>query len=90
MLYEVITIDLVLAAPIYNTDKITVSWQDGKIRSVDGRDLVPFTNIPVKMYVVNILVITSYSIHYTKLYDQRTSICCRWNSSRRRPTLKQQ
>lgn len=42
-------IDLVLSAPIYNTDVITVSYSGGSIQSVDTRNLEAFSPTAVKI-----------------------------------------
>ena len=55
-------IKLKLAAPIYNSDVITVSYSGGNIKSTDTRDLVDFANKPVQMFSNgNILAPNSWS-----------------------------
>ncbi|WP_338399545.1 hypothetical protein [Persicobacter psychrovividus] len=46
-------INLKLAGEIYNSDRITVSW-DGDISSRDERKLEAFEDVPVEMYVVDL------------------------------------
>lgn len=48
-------IDLQLDGEIYNTDIITVTWANGTIISLDGRELTPLTNVPVDMYMPNLI-----------------------------------
>ncbi|PKQ61393.1 hypothetical protein BZG02_15650 [Labilibaculum filiforme] len=43
-------IELVLAAPIYNTDVVTVAYAGGTIQSLDERELEAFTVQTVKMH----------------------------------------
>ena len=43
-------IDLILSAPIYNTDEITVTYTAGNIVSVDSRTLESFGPEPVEMF----------------------------------------
>lgn len=48
-------IDLVLDAPIYNTDVIEVDYTEGAIVSVDNRSLKSFTGVKVIPYIVNLI-----------------------------------
>ena len=43
-------IELILSAPIYNSDVVTVSYNGTTILSADDRSLAPFTNQKVQMY----------------------------------------
>ncbi|WP_157961041.1 hypothetical protein [Lutibacter citreus] len=55
-------LELKLAAPIYNSDVITVSYSGGSIKSTDTRDLLDFANKQVVMYSAgNILAPNSWS-----------------------------
>jgi len=49
-------IDLLLDGEIYNTDEITISWDNGSIVSLDGRDLTSFMSVPVEMYMPNLIM----------------------------------
>ncbi|GAF02769.1 carbohydrate binding domain-containing protein [Saccharicrinis fermentans] len=49
-------IELELEDPIYNSDVITVSWAGGNIISLDERNLVAFSDLPVVMYKPNLIV----------------------------------
>lgn len=48
-------IDLKLSQAIYNTDVITVSWTGGNIKSLDDRDLTPFTNQSISITLIDLM-----------------------------------
>lgn len=48
-------IDLTLSEKIYNTDVITVTYSGKNIKSIDGRNLEPFVDMPVELYNPNML-----------------------------------
>jgi len=48
-------LDMTLAAKIYRPDVIAISYAGGLLQSTDNRNLVPFTDVPVKMHNVNLI-----------------------------------
>ena len=71
MLYEVITIDTltVLRSKQTKGEKWTgIDVMKGKIANMKSSDIIE--PLAVKLQIVS-AVITSYSIHYTKLYEKK-------------------
>ena len=54
-------IDITLAAPIYNSDVVTVAYTSGDIQSVDSRVLESFENKKVVMYFEGAMNIPGYT-----------------------------
>ena len=74
MLYEVITTDNDINAWLYIDESFALDNAEKVQAEIDtllkqGKKLPPLAGVPF-----GINVITSYSIHYTKLYDTRSPI----------------